>query len=501
MADGRERVDVVLVGGGIMSATLGGLLHELMPGLSIQAFERLGAIAIESSQVMNNAGTGHAANCELNYTPRKADGTIDLSKALAVNEAFEVSLQLWAALVEKGALPDPRRFVNPVPHLSFVWGEDDVAFLRDRHAQMAAHPMFEDMAWSTDPTRLAEWMPLVMRGRDTGVPLAATRVARGTDVDFGQLARALFAGLEGEAAFALHLNHEVRDLRRVPGGGWALTVRERRTGASREVEAGFVFLGAGGGALPLLQKAGLPEARGYGGFPVSGQWLVCQNPDLIAEHAAKVYGKAALGAPPMSVPHLDTRLWKGHPALLFGPFAGFTTKYLKHGSYLDLFASLRLHNLGPMLAVARDNLDLTRYLIGQALQSPERRLAALREYLPTARPEDWKLAIAGQRVQIIKRDAARTGRLEFGTEVVTAADGSLAALLGASPGASTAAAAMLDVVLRCFPERAATPAFQANLRRVVPSHGHRLATDPERMRAVRARNDAILGLAQGTLQR
>jgi malate dehydrogenase (quinone) len=493
-----EQVDVVLVGAGIMSATLATLLHQLFPGLTLQAFERLGGVAIESSQVMNNAGTGHAANCELNYTPQKADGTVDVSKALGINEAFEVSLQLWASLVERGLLPEPGRFVNPVPHVAVVWGEDDVRFLRARHAALAAHPSFAGMELSEDRARLNEWMPLVTEGRDASVPLAATRVRRGTDVDFGRLTRALFDGLTSTGALGLHLHHEVRWLQRDPQGGWRVGVRERRTGATRELHAGFVFLGAGGGALPLLQRSGLPEARGYGGFPVSGQWLVCRNDAVIARHHAKVYGKAALGAPPMSVPHLDTRFWNGRRALLFGPFAGFTTKYLKSGSFLDLFASMRTHNLGPMLAVARDNANLTRYLVGQALQPQARRLEALRAYFPGARDEDWTLAIAGQRVQIIKRDATRTGRLEFGTEVVTAADGSLAALLGASPGASTAASAMLDVVRRCFADRLAAPEAQAALQRLIPSTGHRLAAEPEVLATVRERNDALLGLSPET---
>ncbi len=489
-----EPVDAVLVGGGIVSATLANLLNQLMPDLSIRVFERLEGIAVESSQVMNNAGTGHAANCELNYTPQKADGSIDISKALRINESFEVSLQFWTHLVENGVLPDPGEFLNPVPHLSFVWGEANVAFLRARQARMAAHPMFADMRITEDRAEMAEWMPLVMQDRPQGEPLACTRVDRGTDIDFGVLARLLFAGLSHRSNFSLHLRHHVHSLRRGKDGVWRVGVRDRVAGTECEVPARFVFLGAGGGALPLLQKSGIEEGRGYGGFPVSGQWLVCQDPDVIARHRAKVYGKALKGAPPMSVPHLDTRIWNGRPALLFGPYAGFTTKFLKQGSYLDLPLSLRPDNLGPMWAVARDNLDLTRYLVGQALQSHERRMASLRLFLPTARARDWKLEIAGQRVQIIKREAVRGGKLEFGTEVVASADGSLAALLGASPGASTAASAMIDLVARCFPERAASAPFQARLRSMIPSTGHRLAGEPDVMRAVRDRTNAVFGL-------
>jgi malate dehydrogenase (quinone) len=486
-------MDAVLVGGGIMSATLGTLLRELRQDLRIRVVERLGAVAQESSLAMNNAGTGHAANCELNYTPRNPDGSVEIAKALTINAAFEVSLQLWAHLVERGIIQDPRSFLNPCPHLSFVWGEADVDFLRARHASLSAHPMFQDMEWCQEPARLAQWMPLVMEGRRLDQPLAATRVARGTDLDFGALTRILFRHLEATGDFALLSGTEVRDLRRDPEGLWCLRLRDLATGETGEMRARFVFLGAGGGALPLLRRSGIPEGRGYAGFPVSGQWLVCSNPDLVARHRAKVYGKASIGAPPMSVPHLDTRVIKGRRALLFGPFAGFSTKFLKAGSYLDLPKSLGPGNLGPMLAAGWHNLDLTRYLIGQVLQSQKHRVETLRDYLPTARGEDWKLAIAGQRVQIIKPDPRQGGKLEFGTEVVASADGTLAALLGASPGASTAASTMVDILLRCFPQ-ARTEAWQDRLRRMIPSFGHDLTRELEILRKVRDRCDQVLGL-------
>ena len=489
-----EQVDVALVGAGIMSATLATLLAELQPGLSIKVFERLEDVALESSQAFNNAGTGHAANCELNYTPERAAGGVDIAKALAINGSFEVSLQLWSHLVEGSALPEPRQFITPVPHQSFVWGEANTRFLRARHAQLSAHPMFRDMQYTEDPRELADWMPLVMLGRASGPPLAATQVGRGTDVDFGRLTRLLFAGLERRGNLAMLLRHEVRDLRRSEGG-WRLRAMDLAAGRIRELQARFVFLGAGGAALPLLRRSGIAEGRGYGGFPVSGQWLMCRDPEIIRQHRSKVYGKPALGAPPMSVPHLDTRIVDGRRALLFGPFAGFTTKYLKAGSYLDMPRAIGPGNLWPMIAAGWHNLDLTRYLIGQVLQSPEQRLEALRQFMPTARLEDWELAVAGQRVQIIKRDPRQGGKLEFGTEVVAAADGTLAALLGASPGASTAVTAMIDLIRRCFPQQAQTEAWREAIRRMVPSFGHDLAQEPDLLRTVRDRTSAVLQLA------
>ncbi len=491
----EDLVDVVMVGAGIMSATLATLLHELQPEMTFRVFERLEDVALESSKAANNAGTGHAANCELNYTPEKKDGTVDIGKALAINSAFETSLQLWSYLVEKSALAEPGNFLTQVPHQSMVWGEANTRFLKARHAQLSAHPMFHDMQFSEDPKQLTEWMPLTMEGRELDTPLAATHVPRGTDVDFGRLTRLLFQGLKAHANFDLRLRHEVRDLEREPDGTWRVRAMDLAAGHMSEVRARFVFLGAGGAALTLLRKSRIVEGKGYGGFPVSGQWLMCTNPEVIHRHHSKVYGKPSLGAPPMSVPHLDTRHIDGEQALLFGPFAGFTTKYLKTGSYLDMIRAIGPGNIWPMMAAGWHNLDLTRYLIGQVLQSPEQRLAELRKFVPTARLEDWKLEIAGQRVQIIKGDPKLGGKLEFGTEVVAAADGSLAALLGASPGASTAATTMVYLILRCFSEQAQTAVWQARLQKMVPSFGHDLTKEFDLLRRVRQRSDTVLGLA------
>ncbi|MFT9376593.1 FAD-dependent oxidoreductase, partial [Komagataeibacter saccharivorans] len=251
--------DVVLIGGGIMSATLGALLRQLEPNLSIALFGRLDDVALESSNAWNNAGTGHSALCELNYTPLRPDGNVDISKAVAVNEAFQISRQFWSYLVETGQIASPRDFLNPIAHMSFVWGPENVDFLRRRHAALQDHPLFEGMSFSTDEAQLAQWMPLVMQDRAPGQPLAATWHPAGTDVNFGALTRRLIQLLQGKSGFELNLAHEVEDLKPAGNNEWDVSVRAMHGGAARKVRAKFVFIGAGRGALPLLQKRGIPE--------------------------------------------------------------------------------------------------------------------------------------------------------------------------------------------------------------------------------------------------
>lgn len=490
-----KKVDVLLVGGGVMSATLGTLLSKLDPSMKITMVERLDHVAHESTDGWNNAGTGHAGYCELNYTAEDEKGNVEISRAQTINANFEISLQLWTSLVNSGDLPAPKNFINPTPHKSFVWGEKNVAFLRQRFEKMSAHHLFKDMEYSEDPAVLTEWMPLVMQGRDPKQPVAATRVKYGSDVDFGSLTRNMIETLKKQDNFELLLSHEVSDFLKKDDGRWSIRLKDRISGESKTFNAGFVFLGAGGGALPLLQKSGIPESNGYGGFPVSGQWLVCTDEATVKRHYAKVYGKAAIGAPPMSVPHLDTRIINGKPALLFGPYAGFTTKFLKKGSKLDLIKSVRVNNLLPMMDVGMNNMDLTKYLIGEVLQNHEERMKSLRDYFPGAESDMWTLADAGQRVQIIKKDASGRGKLEFGTELVAAADGSLAALLGASPGASVAAQAMIEVIERCFKAQLDS-GWKAKLKQLVPSYGESLINNAELLGEVRQKTLSTLGLVK-----
>ncbi|WP_448003660.1 malate:quinone oxidoreductase [Agromyces bauzanensis] len=487
----EESVDVVLIGGGIMSATLGSLISQLEPDWSIRVYERLGEVAQESSNAWNNAGTGHAALCELNYMPEAPDGSVDAAKAVSINEQFQVSRQYWAHLVSTGALPEPHNFINSTPHMTFVKGEANVEYLRKRVAALKDQPLFPDLEYTEDLERIAEWTPMLAKKRNPNHRIAATRIASGTDVDFGALTRYLFEDMDRRGA-SIQTNHQVTWLKRQNDGTWKLRVRHTVGQTPKTVTARFVFVGAGGGALALLQHSGIPEIKGFGGFPISGQFLRTTNPKIVAQHQAKVYGKAAVGAPPMSVPHLDTRVVEGEAALLFGPYAGFTPKFLKTSTWFDLPFSIRLHNLGPMLQVALKNFDLVKYLVSELLASRAKKMAALREFMPTAKDRDWELITAGQRVQVMKKDPEKGGVLQFGTEVITGADGTIAGLLGASPGASTAAPIMLDVLARCFPDRFAT--WEAKLREMIPSYGTTLSSDPEVAAASLAETARVLDL-------
>ncbi|WP_275267329.1 malate dehydrogenase (quinone) [Pantoea ananatis] len=472
-----EKTDVLLIGGGIMSASLGTLLEELQPGWKQIMVEKLDGVALESSNGWNNAGTGHSANMELNYTPERADGSIDVTKALEINEAFMISRQFWSSQVKDGVLNNPRSFINSTPHMSFVWG-DNVDYLTKRYAALQKTVLFQGMKFSTDHKQIAQWAPLVMEGRDPQQKVAATWTPVGTDVNYGEITRQLIGSLKKNDNFRLETSSEVTDFKRNSDNSWHVTIKDAKNGGERTVDAKYVFIGAGGGALKLLQKTGIPEADNYAGFPVGGSFLVTENSAIANRHLAKVYGQASVGAPPMSVPHLDTRYLDGKRVVLFGPFATFSTKFLKNGSLFDLLSTTTTHNFMPMTHVGMDNFDLVKYLIGQVMLSDDDRFAALKEYYPEAKKEDWKLIQAGQRVQIIKKDADKGGVLKLGTEIVTDQQKTVAALLGASPGASTAAPIAINVMQKLFPEQFKSAEWQEKIRKIVPAYGQKLNDNP-----------------------
>ncbi|PTR23322.1 malate dehydrogenase (quinone) [Pseudomonas sp. GV085] len=480
-AQETKKVDVLLIGGGIMSATLGVWLNELEPGMSMEMVERLDGVAEESSNGWNNAGTGHSALAELNYTPEDDKGNVQIAKAVEINEAFQISRQFWAWQVQQGVLKNPRSFINSTPHMSFVWGDDNIKFLKKRYEALQASPLFAGMQYSEDPAVIKQWVPLMMEGRDPNQKVAATWSQLGNDMNFGEITRQFVAYLQTTPKFDLKLSSEVQDITRNEDGSWRVSYKNLKDGSKTETDAKFVFIGAGGGALHLLQKSGIPEAKEYAGFPVGGSFLVTENPTIAEQHLAKAYGKASVGAPPMSVPHLDTRVLDGKRVILFGPFATFSTKFLKEGSYLDLLTTTTTHNVWPMTKVGIKEYPLVEYLAGQLMLSDEDRMNALKEYFPNAKAEDWRLWQAGQRVQIIKRDEAAGGVLKLGTEIVASQDGSIAGLLGASPGASTAAPIMLTVLQKVFKDKVATPEWQAKLHQIVPSYGTQLNASPEKV--------------------
>ncbi|MEN9965485.1 MAG: hypothetical protein RJA60_482 [Actinomycetota bacterium] len=459
-----------------MSATLGTFLKLLSPKLKIEVFERLDQVALESSNPWNNAGTGHAALCELNYMPDSKDGSLpNPAKAIAINEQFQLSRQFWAYLVEKKILGAPQTFINSTPHMTFVRGAKDVDYLSRRFQALKDQPLFAGMQFSTDPKQIAKWAPLLISGRAGSEPIAATYIESGTDVDFGAITKQLFDYLQKQGV-SVATGREVQDLQRLKDKSWEVTIRDTETGQRSYRNAKFVFVGAGGWALKLLQKSGIGEAKGYGTFPVGGQWLRTDNQELVAKHQAKVYSQASVGAPPMSVPHLDTRVVDGKASLLFGPYATANPKFLKNGSLFDLPATLRPANLVPYLAVALGNFPLIKYLVGELAKSKDKKFESLLEFMPEAKPEDWRLLNAGQRAQVIKKDRKKGGILQFGTEVVTSADGSISGLLGASPGASTAVYVMLQVLERSFANE--FDGWQAKLEQIIPSHGSKLSADP-----------------------
>jgi malate dehydrogenase (quinone) len=465
-----ENPDIILIGSGVMSANLGAMLKCLEPKLCIQVYEVTDDLAQESSNGWNNAGTGHAGICELSYTPhREADGSVNVTKAIEIFEQFEHSKQFWSYAVARGMADNPKEFINPLAHVSFVHGDEQVAYLKARYAGLAAHHFFREMEFSTDPATIGSWAPLLIEGRG-GVPIAATKMDGGTDVNFGNISRQLLTWLSRQEGCGIASGQRVVDLDQNTSG-WEVSIENVVTGERRRNRTKFVFVGAGGGSLKLLQKSGIAESKGFGGFPIGGQWLICENPAVVEKHHAKVYGQALNAAPTMAVPHLDTRFLDGKKNLFFGPFAAFTTKFLhKKGSWMDLPASVRPDNLATLIKIGIHNVPLVRYLIQQGTQSMADRMEVLRIFYPAAKPEDWKLIDAGIRVQAIKKTDGEAGIVHYGTEVVTNPARTISALLGASPGASVSVNIVLEVVKLCFPDLLKSPAGHARMKEMIPTY-------------------------------
>jgi len=473
-----QKKDIIIIGAGIMSATLGTFLKELEPNWNIKIFERLSESGKESSDGWNNAGTGHEALCELNYTVERKDGSIDTSKAVEINEEFQISKQFWSYLVNRNKINNPKEFIRSLPHISFVDGEKNVDFLEKRFKALSKYPTFRKMEYSDDPKRLAEWVPLIMENRTTDKPVAGTKVDGGTDINFGELTRKMMDNLESEENINISYKSEVLAIDRIENNAWEVKVRNYADNTLEYHTADFVFIGAGGGAIPLLQKTKIPESKSIGGFPISGEFLICTNPEIVNQHEAKVYGKEPAGTPPMTVPHLDRRYIGDETVLLFGPFAGFGPKLLKKGSNSDFFKTIKPNNTLTMLFAGAKNLSLIKYSIDQVLLTKKDRMNSLRTFMPSAEDKDWELIVAGKRVQVIKDiDGSGKGIIQFGTEIVQSADNTLAALLGESPGASTSAATMLDVLKRCFPS--SFNVWEPKIKEIIPSYDESLAENEE----------------------
>ena len=483
--------DVVCIGGGIMSVTLARLLQELDPDIDITIYEKLSSCALESSQTSNNAGTGHAGFCELHYTPMNKQQLINVDLALKINREFEVSLQFWSFLTRKYKSFKPKSFIIQVPHISFVKGDKDISFLKKRYEALSKSILFKGMQFSRSKKTIKEWAPLI--GGDLKDNIAMTRVKYGSDVDFESLSHQMLKILSANKKFSVHKNHEIKSISQAEDKTWDIKIYSTKSKKIILVNTKFIFIGAGGSAIHLLQKSNIKNQIGYAGFPINGEWLICKKSSLTKKHFSKIYGLAGPKAPLMTAPHLDLRIINGKRQLMFGPFASFTFKFLKTGSYLDLLKSIRIKNILPMLHVFICNLNLLSYLIKESGSSYKDKMNALREFYPLASEKDWKLASAGKRVQIIKPYKKIGGKLEFGTEIVWSDDASLAALLGASPGASTSVYSMLNVIEKSFKGKTKSKIWKGKIEKMVPSYNKDLSKQPALFNKTRRSTYKTLG--------
>src|SRR5699024_246037 len=409
---------VILVGAGIMSATLATLIKKLEPKWDITIFERNHEEGMESSNVWNNAGTGHEALCELNYTPIDREGNIEIEKALKIYNEFQVSKQFWSELVKEQHISKPNEFINSIPHVSFVHGNGNKKFLSNRFEVLKNLPAFANMEYTEDGETISNWSSLLMRDRIKTEHLAATKVNDGTDVNFGNLTEKMMGFLDKDPETTIQYNSEVITMKQNKDKQWEVKVQNKKLNTIEYHLADFLFIGGGGHSIPLLQKSKIRQSKHIGGFPISGEFLYCDNPTIVKQHHAKAYGKEPEGTPPMTVPHLDKRYIDGKEVLLFGPFAAFGPKFLKKGSNMDFFKHIKLNNIITLLSAGAKNIPLIKYSIQQILMSKEDKINELRKFVPSAEMDDWEVVVAGKRVQVIK-DVSKFNRgvIHFGTEV------------------------------------------------------------------------------------
>ncbi|CAM8394223.1 COG0579 Predicted dehydrogenase [Candidatus Methylopumilus planktonicus] len=486
-----KKTDCILIGGGIMSITLAKLLQEIDSSINVKIYEKLSSCALESTQSINNAGTGHAGYCELNYTNLNKHHEVNIDKALKINGEFNVSLQFWSFLARKYKGFKPKSFITQVPHISFVKGDKNISFLKKRYEALIKTTPFKEMHFSRDRETIKEWAPLVTD--DIKDNIAMTRVELGSDIDFKSLSEQMLKILSSNKNFSLYTHHEVKSIFQKNDKTWDIKIYNSKNKKIILINANFVFIGAGGSSIQLLQKSNIKNQIGYAGFPVNGEWLICKKQSITKKHFSKIYGLAGPNAPPMSAPHLDLRIINGKRQLMFGPFASFTFKFLQTGSYLDLLKSIRIQNILPMLHVFICNLNLLTYLVKESKGSFKDKMNALKEFYPLANEKDWKLTSAGIRVQIIKPYKKIGGKLEFGTEVVWSDDSSLAALLGASPGASTSVFSMLNVIEKSFKRRINSKIWKDKIEKMVPSYNRDLSKQPSLFNKVRRSTYKTLG--------
>jgi len=487
------RKNVILIGAGIMSSTLAMLMKRLEPEWDITILERAPKPGQESSNVWNNAGTGHEALCELNYTPEEADGNINTDKAVEIYNQFQESKQFWSNLVKEGYIHSPEDFIRSLPHMSFVQGKQNVEYLLKRYEKISKLPAYEKMEYSEDYDEIQNWSPLIMKDRQPE-DIASTKMDGGTDVNFGELTRKMMDYLQQDDSVKIHYNNDVVDIKKTKQKQWEVKVKSDATGMIAYYNADFLFIGAGGSAIPLLQKSKIPQSKNIGGFPISGEFLYCDNPEVVREHNAKAYGKEPEGTPPMTVPHLDKRHVDGKEVLLFGPFAAFGPKFLKKGSNLDFFKHLNANNLLTMMFAGLKNTSLIKYSIDQVLMSKEDKIKELKRFVPSAKMEDWDIIVAGKRVQVIRdEDKWNKGVIQFGTEVVNSDDHTLSALLGESPGASTSVSIMIQVLKENFPHKFQND-WEKEIKKMIPSYGTNLNNDKELLNQVQNETNEYLKL-------